>query len=77
MSNPKRYEEMSKEERIEVADKEAIFEWVEEQTKGKIISIERKKKKITNFKKALDEMLEVISKPTIYDEKRRWKKGVK
>ena len=55
MTTPRRYEEMTEEERIEVCDKNAIFEWLEEQTKG--IPKNRKIKKIDNFRNALDELL--------------------
>jgi len=53
-SEPRRLEEMTEEERIEAADKVAVNEWLEEQTKG--ISFKRKKQKIENYKKALDEL---------------------
>ena len=55
MAAPRRYEEMTEEERIEASDKAAIFEWFEEQTKG--VPQHRKKKKIDNLRKALDELL--------------------
>ena len=58
-SEPRRYEEMTGEERIEASDKATVFEWCEEQTKG--VSSELKKKKIVNFKKALDELFELLS----------------
>ncbi len=55
-SEPRRLEEMTEEERIEAADKVAVNEWLEEQTKG--ISFRRKKQKIENYKKALDELFD-------------------
>lgn len=54
-NEPKRYSEMSEEERIKEADRVAVFEWLEEQTKGS--SKNRKKQQIENYKKALDELL--------------------
>lgn len=61
-SEPRHLEEMTEEERIEVADKAAIFKWFEEQTKG--IPIKRRKQKIENYKKVLDEL---------FDRLPRWK----
>ena len=55
-SEPRRLEEMTEEERIEAADKVAVNEWLEEQTKG--ISFKRKRQKIENYKKALDELFD-------------------
>jgi len=55
-SEPRRLEEMTEKERIEAADKVAVNEWLEEQTKG--ISFKRKKQKIENYKKALDELFD-------------------
>ncbi len=53
---PRSLGEMTEEERIEAADKAAVHEWLEEQTKG--ISFKRKKQKIENYKNALDELFE-------------------
>ena len=53
---PRRLEEMTEEERIEASDRAAVHEWLEEQTKG--VSIKRKKQKIENYKRALDELFE-------------------
>ena len=55
-SEPKRYDEMTEEERIEASDKAAVFKWWEQQTKG--VSRELKKKNIETFRKALDELFE-------------------
>ncbi len=55
-SEPRRLEEMTEEERIEAADKVAVNEWLEEQIKG--ISFKRKRQKIENYKKALDELFD-------------------
>lgn len=55
-SEPRSLHEMSEEERIEAADKAAVHEWLEEQTKG--ISTKRKRQKIENYKKALDELFD-------------------
>lgn len=54
-NKPKRYSEMTEDERIEEADRVAVFEWLEEQTKG--ASEERKEQQIKNYKRALDELL--------------------
>jgi len=59
-SEPRRLEELTEEERIEASDKGAVHEWLEEQTKG--ISTKRKRKKVENYKKALDELLERLSR---------------
>ncbi len=53
-SEPRRLEEMNEEERIETADRAAVREWLEEQTKG--IPFKRQSQKIENFKKVLDEL---------------------
>ena len=55
-SEPRRLEEMTEEERIEASDRAAVHEWLEEQTKG--ISTERKRQKVENYKKALDEFFD-------------------
>lgn len=53
---PRRYTDMTEEERIETADRVAVSEWLEEQTKS--LPDSRKKQKIKNFKTVLDELLE-------------------
>jgi len=53
---PRRYTDMTEEERIETADRVAVSEWLEEQTK--FLPDSRKKQKIKNFKTVLDELLE-------------------
>ena len=58
-SEPRLYEEMTEEERIEASDKAAVFEWWEQQTKG--VSSELKKKKIEVFRKVLDELFERLN----------------
>ena len=62
---------MSNDERIEEADKVAIFDWLENQTKG-ITSIKQKEKKIENYVKALNEMLEKLSKIKLKNPK-KWR----
>jgi len=62
---------MSNEERIEEADKAAIFDWLENQTKG-TTSVEQKEKKIGNYIKALNEMLDKLSK-TKFKKPRKWR----
>ncbi len=59
---PRRLEEMTEEERIEASDRAAVNEWLEEQTKG--ISTKRKRQKIENYKRALDDL---------FDRLPRWK----
>lgn len=58
-AEPRRYSDMTEGERIEAADKVAVSEWLEEQTKG--ISIKWKKRKIENFIKILEELSERLS----------------
>ncbi|GAI14825.1 unnamed protein product [marine sediment metagenome] len=57
MTEPKRYTDMTQEERIEAANKAAVFEWWEQQTKGETLPNKRKKKMLKHYKKALDEIL--------------------
>jgi len=55
-TEPRRYSDMTEGERIEAADKAAVSEWLEEQTKGVPIKIQ--KQNIENFIEALEERLE-------------------
>ncbi len=57
-SEPRSLGEMTEEERIEAADREAVREWLDGQTKG--ISFKRKKQKIENYKKVLDELFDLL-----------------
>lgn len=58
-TEPRRYTDMTEEERIEVADKAAVSEWLEEQTKG--IPVKWKKRKIKSFIRILEELSERLS----------------
>lgn len=59
-AEPRRYTDMTEEERIEEADRIAVSDWLEEQTKS--LPDIRKKQKIRNFKTVLDELLERLSR---------------
>ncbi len=59
-TEPKRYTDMTEGERIEAADKAAVSEWLEEQTKG--IPVKRKRQKVENFVRVLEELLERLNK---------------
>ncbi len=57
---PKRYTDMTEGERIEAADKAAVFEWLEEQTKG--MPAERKRQKVEISARVLEELLEHLTR---------------
>ncbi|MBA7688485.1 hypothetical protein ES703_96967 [subsurface metagenome] len=59
-TEPKRYTDMTEGERIEAADKAAVSEWLEEQTKG--IPLKRKKRKIESSIRGLEELLKRLER---------------
>lgn len=65
MTEPKRYTDMTQEERIEAANKAAVFEWWEQQTKGEVLPNKQKKEMLNHYKRALDEILKRLDNPMI------------
>lgn len=64
-TEPRRYTDMTEEERIEAADRIAVSEWLDEQTKS--LPDRRKKQKVENFIRQLEELLELFQE----DERRK------
>jgi len=63
LSEPKRYEEMGREERLRAANKAAIVNWWEEQTRGKALTTKQKMDKIDTWKDTLEKIRSRLKKP--------------